>query len=70
MAGFYPLIQQEVVDNKKFPVICNAVQADNLAEKNDSNRDLGLSNSEKQQMKPVLHEFEQLLATKLAKQTL
>lgn len=61
MAEFCPLIQQKVVDNK-FPVNCNAVQTNKLAEKIDSSLDLGLSNSEKQQVKQVLHEFYELFS--------
>ena len=45
LAEFCPLIEQEVVDNTNFPVKCNAVQADNLADNIDSSLDPGLSNS-------------------------
>ncbi|CAB4042449.1 Hypothetical predicted protein, partial [Paramuricea clavata] len=59
---FCPILEQEAVANNKFPVNCNAVQADNLGQKIDSRLDAGLSNSEKQQVKQVLGEFKELFS--------
>ncbi len=60
LAEFCPILEQEAVAKNKFPVNCNAVQADNLGQKIDSRLDADLSNSEKQQVKQVLGEFEEL----------
>ena len=61
VANFVPwLIEQEVVDNNNFPVNCDAAQADNLAYNIDYGLDPGFINSEKQNGKQVLYEFEEL----------
>ena len=39
LAEFCPILEQEAVANNKFPVNCNAVQADNLGQKIDSRLD-------------------------------
>ena len=62
LAEFCPLIEQEAVANTKFPVNCNAVQTDNLVQKIDARLDTDLSNAEKQQVKQVLGEFEELFS--------
>ena len=62
IAEFCPLIEQETVANTKFPVNCNAVQTDNLVQKIDARLDTDLSNAEKQQVKQVLGEFEELFS--------
>ena len=41
---------------------CNAVHTENLAQKFDSSPDSGLSNSEKQELRKVLGEFEELFS--------
>ena len=62
LAEFCPILEQEAVANNKFPVNCNAVKADNLGQKIHSRLDACLSNSEKQQVKQVLGEFEELFS--------
>ena len=56
------LIEQEVVDNNNFPVNCNAVKADNLADNIDSTLDPGLIRQfrKKRHVKQVFYEFEEL----------
>ena len=62
LAEFCPLIEQEAVANTEFPVNCNAVQTDNLGQKIDARLDTDLSNAEKQQVKQVLGEVEELFS--------
>ncbi len=57
LAEFCPIL---AVANNKFPVNCNAVQADNLGQKIDSRLDADLGKLQKQQVKEVLGEFEEL----------
>ncbi len=42
LAEFCPILEQEAVANNKFPVNCNAVQADHLGQKIDSRLDADL----------------------------
>ena len=62
MAEFCPLIEQEYAAKNNCPVNCNAVTADNIALQIDSRLDPDLSNTEKQQLKQVLHEYEELFS--------
>ena len=65
VAEFCPLVQQEVTNRNNTQTKlnnCNAVQTENLSHKIDSCLDSGLSNSDKQQLRKVLGEFEDLFS--------
>ncbi len=65
VAEFCPLVQQEVTNRNNTQTKlnnCNAVQTENLSHKIDSSLDSGLSNSDKQQLRKVLGEFEDLFS--------
>ena len=62
LAEFCPLIEQENVAANNVSVDCNAVKADNITHKLDSSLDPAWSNDEKEQLKQVLNEFEEIFS--------